>query len=229
MSDLKKQRSEEGAIVPAAKRALVNGGSSVSGYLAAHGVGMSGTFFKFDGKEKKFVKAMDGEEIAEGRQFVVVYDQIQAGWIKFQGKGESPIRKQGSIFEGYVPPARETLGEMDESEWELGLSGKPADPWQFQILIPMQAEDGELYVFQAGNQTSRRVADALIAACGRMEKTEPDQYPIYRLRIAGFAHRDPRVGWVSTPALDRVGKAPKADTTMTDTSLAGELNDEIPW
>ena len=135
MSDLKQQRQQEGVIVPAGRRALANGGSSVSGYLSAHGVGMSGTFFKFDGKEKKFVKSVDGEEIAEGKQFVVMYDQIQSGWIKFQGKGGPPVRKQGPIFEGYVPPARETLGYTDESEWETGLSGKPADPWQFQNVI----------------------------------------------------------------------------------------------
>src|SRR5512133_2440715 len=54
MSEALKQASEkEGAIVPASKGALVNGGSPVSAYLAAHGVGMAGTFFRF-GKHGKF-------------------------------------------------------------------------------------------------------------------------------------------------------------------------------
>jgi hypothetical protein len=47
MSEAVKQASEkEGAIVPASGRALTNGGSSVSGYLAAHGVGIGGNVFQ---------------------------------------------------------------------------------------------------------------------------------------------------------------------------------------
>ena len=42
--NLKQEREQQGAIVPASKKALVNGRSPVSAYLAAHGVGMAGTF-----------------------------------------------------------------------------------------------------------------------------------------------------------------------------------------
>jgi hypothetical protein len=65
MSEAVKQANEkEGAIVPASRGALTNGGS-VSAYLAAHGVGMAGTFFKF-AKDGKFRKSTDDEEIQEG-------------------------------------------------------------------------------------------------------------------------------------------------------------------
>jgi len=229
MSELKQQREQEGAIVPAPRRALANGGSPVSAYLAAHGVGMSGTFFKF-AKDGKFRKTSDDEEIPEGTQFVVIYDQIQAGWIKFMGKGNPPVRKQGNVFEGFVPPDRETLGDTDEGEWEVGLSGKPADPWQFQLLLPLQGvETSELFVFNTSSITGRRAVDNLIQACGRMQRTEPDVYPVIKLRISGFEHRDERIGWIKTPAFERVGKAPKADLTVVTTSLASNLNDEIPF
>ena len=161
MSDLKQQHEQEGAIVPASKRALANGGSPVSAYLAAHGVGMSGTFFKF-AKDGKFRKTSDDEEIPEGTQFVVIYDQIQGGWIKFMGKGNQPERRQGNLFDGFVPPDRESLGDTDESEREVGLSGKPADPWQFQLLLPLQyVETGEFYVFNTTSITGRRAVDNL--------------------------------------------------------------------
>ena len=62
---LKQQREEQGAIVPASKAAMMASASPVSAYLAAHGVGMSGTYFKF-GKDGKFIKSSDGEEIPEG-------------------------------------------------------------------------------------------------------------------------------------------------------------------
>jgi hypothetical protein len=224
-----KQREQQGAIVPAGKAALANGGSPVSAYLAAHGVGMSGTFFKF-AKDGKFRKTGDEEEIPEGTQFVVIYDQIQGGWVKFSGKGNPPERKQGNLFEGFVPPNRETLGDLNQDEWEVGLSGKPADPWQFQLLLPLQnVETGELYVFNTSSITGRRAVDRLISECGRMQRIEPNDYPIIKLRIGGFEHRDPRIGWIKTPAFERVGRASKADTTIADTSLSGELNDEVPW
>jgi hypothetical protein len=226
---LKQVREEEGAIVPASRRGLTNSGSSVSGYLAAHGVGMTGTFFKF-GKDGRFCKSIDDEEIPEGTEFVVIYDQVQAGFIKFMGKGNPPVRKQGAIFSGFVPPPRSELGDEDQSEWDTDLSGKPADPWQFQLLIPMQnVETGELFVFQTTSLTGRRAGDNLIGLCGRMERNEPDYYPVIKLRISGFNHRDERVGWVKTPAFERVGKAPKANTTMADASVTADMDDVIPF
>jgi hypothetical protein len=226
---LKQQREEQGAIVPASKAAMMASASPVSAYLAAHGVGMSGTYFKFS-KDGKFVKSSDDEEIPEGTEFVVIYDQTQGGWVKFMGKGNPPERKQGPLFAGFVPPKREELGDLDQSEWEEGLSGKPADPWQFQLLLPLQhKESGELFVFQTTSVTGRRAVDRVIQWCARMMTTEPDMYPVVKLRISGFEHRDDRVGWVKTPAFERVGAAPKAGTTMADTSVSGDLNDDIPW
>jgi hypothetical protein len=226
---LKQVREEGGAIVPASKRALTNGGSSVSAYLAAHGVGMAGTFFKF-AKDSRFRKSIDDEEIPEGTEFVVIYDQVQGGWIKFTGKGNPPVRKQGAVFGGFVPPPRSELGDEDRSEWDTDLSGKPADPWQFQLLIPMQnVETGELFVFQTTSLTGRRAADNLIGLCGRMEKNEPEHYPVIKLRISGFNHRDERVGWVKTPAFERVGKATKANTTMAETAASADMDDVIPF
>src|SRR6516162_5045754 len=116
---LKQQRETEGTIIPASKRELMNSGSPVSAYLAQHGLGMSGTFFKF-AKDGRFRKTSDDEEIPEGTQFVVIYDQIQGGWIKFMGKGNQPERRQGNLFEGFVPPDRESLGDNDQSQWEEG-------------------------------------------------------------------------------------------------------------
>src|SRR6266576_540764 len=227
--NLKQEREQQGAIVPASKKALVNGRSPVSAYLAAHGVGMAGTFFKF-AKDGRFRKASDDEEIPEGTEFVVIHDQVQAGWVKFMGKGNPPVRKQGAIFSGFVPPPRGELGDEEQSEWEADLSGKPADPWQFQLLIPLQnVETGELFVFQTTSVTGRRAGDNLIALCGRMEANEPDHYPVIKLRISGFNHRDERVGWVKTPAFERVGKAPKANTTMANTAVDADMSDQIPF
>jgi hypothetical protein len=228
---LKQQREQQGVIVPASKTALAtNGGSPAAAYLATHGVGMTGIFFKF-AKDGVFRKPNDDEEIKEGTAFRVIYDQIQTGWIKFMGKGNPPERRMGAVFDGHNPPKREELGEMDQSEWDIDpMTGKPADPWQFQILVPMQrVEDGELFVFQTGSITGRRACDNLISACNRMQASEPDHYPVIKLRISGFQHRNERIGWVKTPAFERIGKSLKADAAVTQTSLDADLNDEVPF
>ena len=191
---------------------------------------MAGTFIKFDGKEGKFVKSQDDTEIPEGSEYVVVYNQIQAGWVRFNGKGQAPERKQGAIFDGFVPPPRDTLGDDDSTLWEVGLNGQPQDPWQFQILLPLlSTADDELYVFQTSSVTGRRACDQVIRMCGKMQKKEPDDYPVIKLRISGFEHKDPRVGWIKTPAFDRIGKAPKTDTALADSSRGNDMSDSIPF
>jgi len=84
-------------------------------------------------------------------------------------------------------------------------------------------------VFNTSSITGRRAVDNLIQACDRMQRTEPNDYPIIRLRIGGFQHRDERIGWIKTPAFERCGKAPKADLTAVTTSVAGDMSDEIPF
>jgi len=51
---------------------------------------------------------------------------------------------------------------------------------------------------------------------------------VVRLKIGGFQHRDDRVGWVKTPVLAVVGRAPKDSAAKPDTSIAADMNDEIP-
>jgi hypothetical protein len=99
---LKQQREQQGAIVPVNKAPLAtNGGSSpAAAYLAAHGVGMTGTFFKF-AKDGVFRKTSDDEELEEGATFRLIYDQIQTGWIKFMGKeGDHIARRRSSPRSG---------------------------------------------------------------------------------------------------------------------------------
>jgi hypothetical protein len=46
--------------------------------------------------------------------------------------------------------------------------------------------------------------------------------------VGGFQHRDERVGWVATPVFAVVGRTPKDSAAKPDTSLAADMNDEIP-
>jgi hypothetical protein len=206
---------------------LTNGGGA-SGYLQKYGAPMTGNHIKFDGKAGGYKYTADGSLLKEDTQCIVVYPQIWAGRIKFNGPGNPPERKMGPIFSGFTPPDREGLGDLDQALWEKSLEGKPQDPWQFQLVVPMQVvETGELVIFSTTSDTGKRTVDNLIEQCQRMQRLEPDFYPVVKLSIGGFKHRDPRVGWVKTPKLPRVGKAPMSDVAAATTSVADDMNDEI--
>jgi hypothetical protein len=223
---LKAQREKQGVIVPTGTLA---GNTPVSAYLSQHAVSTTGTFIKF-AKDGVYRKQKDETAIPTGTEVTVVYDQIRVGWIRFNGRGQQPERRMGPVFDGYVPEARESLGDSDPDKWEIGLSGKPADPWQFQVLVPMQdTKTGELYIFGTTSLTGRNACDDVIAKCARMLTMEPEFYPVVKLDVSGFQHRDDRIGWVKTPTFPRIGKAPKSDASAVQTSLEDQLNDVIPF
>src|SRR5262245_1067846 len=226
MSELKQQRETEGAIIPAAKRTIVNGGGSKArGYAnSTEATGSDGTPCKFDPKTGKYV-TKDGEQLPPGG-YAIPYPEIRTGWIRFFEKGTPPERLQGKPFEGFVPEPRP---HVDESEWKTGLNGEPEHPWSFQILIPLlHVETQAPFVFQTVSWSGRRAADSLIRSCIRMEEVEPDFYPIIKLGVADRKGSDGRIAY-KAPSFDRIGKVAKDDMATATTSVSGDLDDKIPF
>ena len=188
-----------------------------------------GRMVKFDTKGGQFFTADDDEEISADDDFVVLADQTLIGRVKFNGKGEPPDRRMGLLYDGFVMPDRKDLGDTDQAKWEIGLDGKPADPWQHHIYLVLQnGATGELFTFATSTDTGRRAAGNLLRHYDRLTKTHPDMYPVVRLKVGGFNHRDERVGWVSTPMFAVVGRIPKDSAAKPDTSLAAQMDDELP-
>jgi hypothetical protein len=203
--------------------------ATLDAFMLEHAGGGGATFFKF-AKDGKYRKTSDGEEIPIGTELTAVYDAIQGGFIRFNGKGHPPTRHMGPLFSGFIAPKRETLGDDDPSTWEIGPSGKPADPWQVQMLLPLvDPKTNELFIFNTTSITGRGAVGKLILACKRMRQSDPNSYPVVRLDLGGFEHRDPRIGWVTTPAFPVVGKGPKDGTAVPDTSIAADMDDAIPF
>jgi hypothetical protein len=49
-------------------------------------------------------------------------------WQKWEN--HQPVQHVWPRPESGLLPGRETLGDLDPSNWHLGLDGKPKDPWQ---------------------------------------------------------------------------------------------------
>jgi len=201
--------------------------NGVDAFLNAHG-GAAGEFVRFS-KEAKFTVVSDGTELPEGTTLNCIFDQTQHGWIKFNGIGQPPTRHMGGMFDGYVPPPRSELGDDDITQWEPGLDGKPQDPWQAQVLLPLQDDEtGKLYVFQTSSKTGLRAVATLISTCKQMAKREPDIWPVIELKVSSFEHRDSRIGQVKKPDFKIVGKVPR-NGAVPQIGAAAVLNDEIPF
>jgi hypothetical protein len=223
-----------GAVVPAGKTdiALPDTRTPQQAYLdeIAPPSSLVGRPIKFDGKAGKWLFGDTDEEISPDTDFIPLCDEILIGWIKFNGKGEQPDRIQGLLYDGFVMPPLSSLPDRDQSKWELGLDGEPADPWQHQMCLILQSPGThELGTFATSSRTGRRAVGNLLRHYDRMRKKDDDHYPVVRLKVSGYNHRDERVGWVHTPVFAVVGKASKASAAIPDTSPSGDLDDAIPF
>jgi hypothetical protein len=188
-----------------------------------------GRLIKF-GKEGKFVTADDDELVDENADFIALCDETLVGWIRFSAEPDTPPdRIQGLLYDGFVLPQRDTLGDLDQKKWADGLSGQLADPWKHQINLVLQhTETRELFTFGTTSKTGRRAVGNLLRHYDRMQKTDTGEVPVVRLRPGGFNHRDERIGWVPVPTFCIVGRAPRDSAAKPDTSVAADMNDEIP-
>jgi hypothetical protein len=181
-------------------------------------------------KEGEFVVANTEEVVAAEREFLVLCEETLIEWIKFNGEGQPPDQIAGLLYSDFVPPPREALGDLDESQWPLGLSGKAEDPWKRGTYIVLQDVDThEMFTFVTRSKTGRVAAANLLRHYERLKKSHPGECPIVRLKVGGFEHKDSRVGWVKTPVFVTVGRAKPDTSSRPDTSLGGESGDAIPF
>ena len=106
------------------------------------------------GKILKFAKGewQIGEDaVPGGTEYIAYIDEAARGQMKFEDHTVTD-RRIVKMRDG-KPPARESLGDNDPSQWEVDeTTGKPRDPWVMQWLLPMSPVDaeGDLTVFAQG-------------------------------------------------------------------------------
>lgn len=106
----------------------------------------------------------------------------------------------GLVLEGFVPPARSTLGHDDQNTWEVS-NGKPRDPWQATIYMPMTSLDAaNVFTFSTGSDGGRRHAiGPLCKEYGGRIRQHPDELPIVKLHQDSYLHSDRGIGRVKYP------------------------------
>jgi hypothetical protein len=136
---------------------------------------------KFDGKEGAFVRQDTEEAIDGSRQFLALCHDVLVGRVKFNGPGEAPDRAMGLFYSDWVEPPRESLGDLDQTKWEMGLDNRPADPWQPFMYLPLaDAETKEMFTFIASSKSGRRAIGNLLRSYDRLRQAKPQKILNYK-------------------------------------------------
>jgi hypothetical protein len=166
-----------------------------------------GKLLKFSKGE--YLAGQDSEEIPEGTHLVVNMDELLVGWQKWEG-GKPADSEMGRVAEGFRPPKRADLGDLDESRWETDDRGQPRDPWQLTNIAILKDPDGDqIYTFATSSKGGVSAIGELAGAYGKAMRQRPDEYPVIALNVRSYKHPNKNYGKIFTPKFDIVGWAPK--------------------
>jgi hypothetical protein len=99
-----------------------------------------------------------------GARYIAKWREQMNGMQRWQDK--KPVEtRMGYLHEGFTIPDRNTLGFLNESEWEKDQNGNPRDPWQRSESMPFIASDGEEYCFTTGSWGGHCALVRLQKAC----------------------------------------------------------------
>ena len=126
---------------------------------AARRGGFNLPFFRLDGNTGDYHRTgKNNTATMNGQKLGCDCVDAMTGYQKFENK--IPIYHLGRVADGYQPPPRELLGDLNESEWENGK-----DPWVRIDLLPFwDVESRELLLFSAANKGSRDAVAQLVEA-----------------------------------------------------------------
>jgi hypothetical protein len=189
--------------------------------------GIVGRLIRFDGKAGRFLFVDSDETVDATEDFVVLADESLVAWVKFQEDGP-PLREGGLLYApNFALPKREALGDLESRNWKIGFDGKPEDPWKMEVaLVLKRPATQELLTFSTLSKTGRRAAGGLLKHFDRLRRSNPGSFPVVRLKPGHYD--DSRFGPVPIPTFPVMGVSPGHTAAIPDTSLKGDLNDEIP-
>jgi hypothetical protein len=178
---------------------------------------------KFDHSKGIFFTADDEEPVPDGSEFIALCDQTQGGRVKFNGAGEKPDYHLGPIYDGYRPPERKDLSYPE-------LADTDNDVWKWQHLLPLQDKvSRDLFTLSVVSKTGNAAVMDLLRYYNRKRKTAPDMLPLVRLKAVGYQPNIPGVGYQYKPILVIIGSHDRNGAAKPDTSVAADINDQIPF
>jgi len=134
-----------------------------------------------------------------GRQLLALVDRLAVGWTKWKDRRPVDYRV-GFVAEGFRPPSRNDLDDLDESTWETDGKGQPLDPWAFGFHLPLlDTESAEQFIYTTGTQGGRNAIGELAQAYADQRAGGDNLLPLVELGSDSYDHS--RYGAVQVPLL----------------------------
>jgi hypothetical protein len=196
------------------------------GDAAGGGGRIVGELLKFS--KGDFLAGQDSRLIPQGSKLVAVMDTLEVGWQRWENQRPVSFR-MGLLIEGFTPPSRQDLGDNDSSLWETDDDGEPRDPWQatnYLRFVDLNNKDRLEFTFTTSSKGGLGAVAKLCREYGRAVEKEgrAEQYPIVRLDVESYAHRDRSLGRIKFPSFAIIGWVDKNLTPVRDS-----IGDTIPF
>jgi len=184
-----------------------------------------GRLLRFN-KFGEYRAGQDDEEIPCGTKMVAYMNSLCVGYQCWKD-GRPAGMAMGPIAEGFVPPKRETLGDLDKSQWETFDDGREKDPWQFTntIVLALLEDTSELFTFSVSSKGGLNAIAQLALKYGERLRQKPDEAPVFELQVGSYQHPNRSYGEIRFPILKIIDWIPTKDLPPLD---GGEQLDLLP-
>lgn len=182
----------------------------------------------FDGDLLRFSKhgeykaGQEQETVDEGTKMLVYMPGMKRGWVKWQ-EGQPVAHVMGLVSEGFKPPPREDLGDLDEDQWEE-LNGKPIDPWQKTNHLPMCNVDGQVFTFITSSKGGLAEIGRISDLFSNRRRMKPDEIPVITLQSRSYDHK--LYGETFAPVFKVIGWTAIPQTFMELTTAIDDSSNE---
>ena len=190
-----------------------------------------GMFLKF--AKGEWLLGEEGRKVAADARFVANLHEYYRGWVRWWD-GKPTDHLIGRVVDRHRVPAREELGDQDESKWETEPNGLRRDPWAKTCYLAMRdVSNDEIICFTSSSDGGRKAAVKLADRYDRLRHRFKAKMPVVCLGSESYQHST--YGKILKPAFRIVDWAYWDDETAAnpDGALqlqhAAEMSDEIPF
>lgn len=158
-------------------------------------------------------------DVKKDGEYVVIFPQMSVVWQKWVEKEVNDKENGGKktvrvpefkhltpMVDGDKFPARDTLGDLDESDWEAGMNGRPQDPWKCLCIIPVRRvgdEEGKVHHIELSTVSGNKQAYYLFRDVGEELPFHADELPIVRLGAKNVDFNIPQSNSRGEPLIDK--------------------------
>jgi hypothetical protein len=181
----------------------------------------------------EWVHGRDRAKLATGTALAAYMNTLAAGWVRWED-GQITGSEMGLVCEGFVPPKREELGDLDRSKWDSFDDGEPKDPWQLSNnIVLVNLESDALYTYSTSSKGGLSAIGELCKEHGKHVRAKPDEMPLVELDVGSYQHTNRAYGEIRFPIFKRVDwiaadKLPPIDGTSSTPPVTGQPAPSLP-